>query len=89
MNSKYSGAVKAGKLANGLERGKGKVVHIIDSRYVGVWGYSLCGERPAIAWSERELTAATCPKCIRQLRKEITMSNLLGQIDEMVKGGAK
>lgn len=74
---KYRAGVKAGKLANGLELGKGKVVHIIDGQY------SLCGQSPARAWAERELNQASCAKCIKKLRKEITMRNLLNGVDEM------
>lgn len=82
---KYRGAVKAGKLANGLEKGKGTIIHIIEAKYIGIWGYSLCGQKPAISWIEKDIKAVTCSKCIKQLEKEIVMSNLLGEINKMVK----
>lgn len=62
--SKLKAAVKAGKLANGFERGKGRVVHIVNS------GESLCGQRPAISWSERDWKETSCKKCIDQFLKE-------------------
>ena len=74
---KYKAGVKAGKLANGLELGKGKVVHVLDGQY------SLCGQTAARAWAERELADVTCAKCIKKLRKELTVSTLLNGVDEM------
>lgn len=81
---KYMGAVKAGKLANGLELDKGRVVHIVES------GEALCRTKPpANQWSERDLKDATCPKCIRRLRIETTANNLVKQIDEMIEAPAQ
>lgn len=78
----YKGAVKAGKLANGYERDKGKIVHIVES------GDALCGTpRPKNQWSYRELGEATCPKCIKKLIQEIQMKHFVEQIDDMIKGG--
>lgn len=71
--------VKAGRLANGMERGKGRVVHAVDGQY------SLCGQLPANQWSERELSEITCPRCIRLMRKEISMSNMLSDVRKMLK----
>lgn len=76
---KYRAAVKAGKLANVLELGKGKVVHVLDGQY------SLCGQTAARAWAEREMNEVTCVKCVKKLRKELTMRTLLNGVDEMLK----
>lgn len=81
----YVGAVKAGRLANGFERGKGSIVHIIEAQYAGLWAHALCNATPSIAWTERELAHATCPKCIARLGKEVQMQSYLNQIDEMLK----
>ncbi len=75
---KYIGAVKNGKLANGFERDKGRVIHIIEG------GGSLCGARPVNGWSERHIKEASCNRCIAKLERELVMKNLLGQIDNMI-----
>ncbi len=66
---KYKNAIKAGKLANGWERGKGSVVHLVPEQYVYCGGTAACGERPAIAWSEREDLVVTCKKCLKAVTK--------------------
>lgn len=59
------GAVKAGKLANGLELGKGKIVHAIktdkESLYLET---SLCGQKPKVQWSERQVSEVNCHACL-------------------------
>jgi hypothetical protein len=70
---KFTPAVKAGPLANGFERGKGRVVHAINLQYDGTFDglvASLCGDRPAICWSERYDAEITCKKCLKKLNKE-------------------
>lgn len=80
MKLKYIGAVKAGRLANGWERDKGRVVHVVEG------GDALCRTKPpANQWSERPLTDANCPKCIAQLNYEVTAANLIKQVDDMIK----
>jgi hypothetical protein len=61
--------VKAGKLANGFELGKGKIVHLVDSdKEIDLYCRdSLCGERPAISWTEVDCEV-TCSKCLRKLK---------------------
>lgn len=78
---KYQAAVKSGRLANGLELDKGRIVHIVEG------GDSLCGtKRPSNQWCYREfLTEATCERCKRKFAKEVRMGRLLNQIDDMVK----
>lgn len=53
--------VKAGRLANGAERGKGRIVHWSESDYLG---RALCGAQPRIQWSVQESDKeVTCVKC--------------------------
>lgn len=62
----FTPAIKAGKLANGAERGKGAVVHACH----GPEPYlekALCGEAPKIQWSVRRGAAVTCAKCLKRL----------------------
>jgi hypothetical protein len=54
--------IKAGKLANGFERGKGSIVHLSKSSY---YGPALCGAVPAIQWIERNEREVTCAKCLK------------------------
>lgn len=62
--------VKAGALANGAERGKGRVVHLVDSVHPYM-ELALCGAVPAIQWSIRDdAEEVTCKKCLR-LQREI------------------
>lgn len=57
--------VKAGKLANGFERGKGIVAHLVEKdSYAGA---SLCGEKPAVQWTTSE-NPKYCLKCSRLKR---------------------
>jgi len=59
--------VKAGKLANGAERGKGKIVHLVPDE--NSYAYkSLCGEVPAIQWSDRPDLNVTCKKCLKLVK---------------------
>lgn len=53
--------IKAGKLANGMERGKGSIVHLSESSYCGP---ALCGASPAISWCLRPEKEITCKKCL-------------------------
>lgn len=62
-------AVKAGKLANGWERGKGRVVHLIDTKKDLYMQKALCGEQPAIQWTEREDAQPTCSKCLKHFNE--------------------
>jgi hypothetical protein len=62
--------VKAGKLASGAERGKGSVVHAIDTDSDLYLQEALCGARPKIQWSERG-GQTTCSKCILELGAKI------------------
>lgn len=61
-------AVKAGKLANGAERGKGKVVHMVPSDYP-VMEKALCGDQPKISWTIRENSVITCKKCLKMMEE--------------------
>jgi hypothetical protein len=67
----YIAAVKAGKLTNGYELGKGRKIHLVpvEKSYCG---YALCGDRPAIQWSERELDTVNCSECMSQLSWEVS-----------------
>lgn len=60
-------AIKAGRLANGFERGKGKIVHAVDS-LSPMYEYSICGTKPAVQWIEKDETI-TCKKCLKLLKK--------------------
>lgn len=58
---------KAGALRNGNERGQGTVWHIVkaDDAYCGP---ALCGQQPAIQWTDGDAgKVASCPTCIRRL----------------------
>lgn len=59
---------KAGRLANGAERGRGSVLHVVEfsGRHPSV-ERALCGERPKVQWAvvNRETHPPTCPKCKR------------------------
>lgn len=81
----YIGAVKAGKLTNGLERGKGSVVHIIEAQYAGLWATALCKATPSVAWTERDLAQVTCPKCIARLGQEVRIRSVVNEIEKMLK----
>lgn len=63
--------VKAGKLSNGFERDKGKVIHLVEVPSLGsaYLQKALCGAQPSIQWSEREGQPATCPKCLKRLNE--------------------
>jgi hypothetical protein len=78
--TQYLPLKRAGKLANGWERGKGSIYHAVE-RHAGLYGGSaLCGVRPAISWTGNAMpdckgwekaaseTEITCPKCKRMLR---------------------
>lgn len=53
--------VKAGKLANGFERGKGTMAHLVKKdSYAGA---ALCGEKPAVQWTTSENPRRHCLKC--------------------------
>lgn len=56
--------IKAGKLANGFERGKGKIVHLVFDEGI-YYGPSLCGEVAAIQFIEVIDKEVTCKKCIK------------------------
>jgi hypothetical protein len=60
----YKTVIKAGRLSNGFELGKGKVVHLADNDYI-----ALCGSKPAITFTEvsRDIS---CAKCLK-LKKEL------------------
>ena len=55
--------VKAGKLANGAERGKGRIIHLVDSDHPYLEP-ALCGEVPKIQWSTIEDNRVSCSKCV-------------------------
>lgn len=64
------GGVKAGRLRNGLEKGKGKVVHAVETtRDFLYMEASLCGQMPSVHWSQRKLEDVTCPKCLKKLQE--------------------
>ncbi len=54
--------VKAGKLANGLQKDQGKIVHAIEDTDIYI-GPALCGTRPANQWSERDVAEVSCETC--------------------------
>lgn len=57
---------KAGPLRNGAELNKGTVIHAVpaDQTYCGP---ALCGQQPAIQWSDCAGREVTCPRCLRRL----------------------
>lgn len=58
-------AVLAGRCANGNERGKGAVVHIIPFHFSA---FSLCGKTygpRSAGWGLRFGVQPTCPRCIK------------------------
>ena len=59
-------ATKAGKLANGFERGKGTIVHAVQSLAPYV-ERALCGSAPKVQWIAREGASVTCQKCLKKL----------------------
>lgn len=62
--------VKAGKLANGAERGKGSIIHYSEYDYIGP---SLCGVSPKISWSLRENKEVTCKKCLKLFNQKFNL----------------
>ena len=64
-------AIKSGRLSNGLELGKGRIVHLV--REYG-FGQSVCGAKPgtksALGFIETEMPL-NCPKCIKKLHQTI------------------
>lgn len=59
----YKAGCKNGKLANGMELGKGKIIHAVK-------GFkSLCGQEPKISWSEREIKDINCKKCLKIIKE--------------------
>jgi hypothetical protein len=71
---------RAGKLANGWERGKGSITHAVPQERALYGGSALCGIRPAISWTGNAMPDCvgwrdaalreeiTCPKCRRMLK---------------------
>lgn len=73
-------ALLAGRCANGLERGRGGVVHAVGAREVGVFGggktlevpdYSkaLCGKTHgarSAGWSIAQERDISCPVCLKK-----------------------
>ena len=59
--------IKAGKLANGAEKGKGKVVHLVDDNTIYCCK-AICGTEPAIQWIERPDLTPTCKKCLKLVK---------------------
>jgi hypothetical protein len=61
---------KAGKLANGWERGKGKPVHaVISEDEPDYFNKAVCGLNPKISWTILDDTAeVTCPQCLKKLK---------------------
>lgn len=55
--------IKAGKLANGFERGKGQVVHLVPDG-ASYCGNAVCGSRPAVQWTDAGHALVTCKKCL-------------------------
>jgi hypothetical protein len=68
MMIKLYRGVKAGKLADGWEKGKGQVVHLIQQDFFPYDPVeAICGDRPSISWSERDNdTKVTCKKCLKK-----------------------
>lgn len=64
----------AGRCANGFERGRGHIYHVLplEADNSG-WGIALCGKKPgrrSAGWSGRtEANNATCPRCLKLLAK--------------------
>lgn len=69
----FTSATKAGKLANGFERGKGTIVHAVQSvaPYVE---RALCGSAPKVQWIAREGASVTCQKCLKKLASHSLVS---------------
>ena len=59
--------VKAGTLANGFERKRGIVVHVVDSEKPYL-EWSLCKVRPKNQWSV-VADEVNCPKCLKAMGK--------------------
>jgi hypothetical protein len=73
MTLKIFKAKKAGKLANGWERGKGKTIHAVASDYEPVLPHieALCGTKPKISWAPlHDDSGVTCPKCLKKLKSQ-------------------
>lgn len=54
---------KAGKLANGFERDRGTITHLVEDDNA-TYGKSLCGTRPAMQWTTVENPQSICKKCL-------------------------
>lgn len=63
---------KAGKLANGWERGKGTIIHVVeaDPEHHLIMQEALCGAQPKIQWTEVDSPKDLCPKCAKKLEAE-------------------
>ncbi len=55
--------VKAGKLANGFERDRGKVIHALPTNFEIYDGPAVCGAQPKITWNYKLQYQINCPKC--------------------------
>jgi hypothetical protein len=58
---------KAGPLRNGAERGKGTILHSAAIQADG--RAALCGQQPAIMWSDCEGREVSFPRCLKKLEK--------------------
>lgn len=62
-------AVMLGRLSNGAERDKGRVVHGVDDSMPDYGqGKALCGAEPgrrSVGWHLRSDLSITCPRCLR------------------------
>ena len=62
-------AALAGRCANGYERGRGQVIHLLPSEdgfNIAYYARSLCGKTHgarSAGWSARVMQPVTCPAC--------------------------
>lgn len=57
---------KAGALRNGNGFDRGRVIHAVPQD-AGDHRPALCGQQPAIMWSDYTGHAVTCPRCLKKL----------------------
>lgn len=67
---------KAGRLANGAERGKGTIVHLAEDSNAAFSGSSLCGQRPSNCWVTVENPQSICKKCLNKVIGDFNNVNI-------------
>lgn len=65
---------KAGRCANGFERGRGVIIHYLNATEKQIdsgafWLKALCGTetgRRSVGWTQRPESEVTCKKCLKK-----------------------